>query len=116
MIIQSACNTLSLHGDVEEIAERMSGELIPAASDGLKPAGDGLAIRSGQDSEARRDTIEQDDRRLSELGRRTVEMFVVVHIFTEKLEVGIWGDATHVQLSAWIKPGLAQSACRPLCI
>lgn len=49
---------------------------------------DGLTLRSGQDGDDyRRDSIERDEKRLAELGRRTVEMFVITHIFTEKLEV-----------------------------
>ena len=49
---------------------------------------DGLTLRSGQDGDDyRRDSIERDEKRLAELGRRTVEMYVICHIFTEKLEV-----------------------------
>lgn len=50
---------------------------------------DGLGLRSGCDemSELRRDALERDEKRLAELGRRTVEMFALGHIFTERLEV-----------------------------
>ena len=49
---------------------------------------DGLALRSGQEGdEYRRDSIERDEKRLAELGRKTVEMFVISHIFSEKIEV-----------------------------
>lgn len=48
---------------------------------------DGLALRSGQEDDYRRDTIERDEKRLAELGRKTVEMYVISHIFTERLEV-----------------------------
>jgi hypothetical protein len=50
---------------------------------------EGLSLRSGGDelSELRRDALERDERRLAELGRRTVEMHALAHIFTEQLEV-----------------------------
>jgi hypothetical protein len=50
---------------------------------------DGLGLRSGCDemSELRRDALERDEKRLAELGRRTVEMYALGHIFTERLEV-----------------------------
>lgn len=56
----------------------------------LLPVGaDGLGLRSGCDemSELRRDALERDEKRLAELGRRTVEMYALAHIFTERLEV-----------------------------
>jgi hypothetical protein len=49
---------------------------------------DGLSLRTGQDDDYRRDTIERDEKRLAELGRKTVEMFVISQVFTERLEVG----------------------------
>lgn len=53
------------------------------------PGGDGLLLRSGCDelSELRRDALERDEKRLAELGRRTVEMFALAHIVTDSLEV-----------------------------
>ncbi len=48
---------------------------------------DGLALRSGQEDDYRRDSIERDEKRLAELGRKTVEMFVISHIITEKMEI-----------------------------
>jgi len=54
---------------------------------------DGLGLRSGCDemSELRRDALERDEKRLAELGRRTVEMYALAHIFTERLEVWTHG-------------------------
>ncbi|KAJ0092157.1 hypothetical protein Patl1_25199 [Pistacia atlantica] len=40
---------------------------------------------SGEDFN--KDSIERDERRLTELGRRTVEIFVLAHIFSNKIEV-----------------------------
>lgn len=50
---------------------------------------DGLGLRSGCDelSELRRDALERDEKRLAELGRKTVEMYALAHIFTERVEV-----------------------------
>jgi hypothetical protein len=56
----------------------------------MLPVGaDGLGLRSGCDemSELRRDALERDEKRLAELGRRTVEMYALAHVFTESLEV-----------------------------
>lgn len=50
---------------------------------------DGLSLRTGQDDDYRRDTIERDEKRLAELGRKTVEMFVISQVFTERLEVRV---------------------------
>jgi hypothetical protein len=52
----------------------------------LQPS-DGLALRSGQEDDFRKDSVEQDEKRLAELGRKTVEMLVISHIITEKIEV-----------------------------
>lgn len=51
---------------------------------------EGLSLRSGgcdELSEARRDALQRDEARLAQLGRRSVEMFALAHIFTEQLEV-----------------------------
>ena len=53
-----------------------------------QPPNEGLALRTGQeDGDTRRDTIERDEKRLAELGRKTIEMYVISHIFTDCLEV-----------------------------
>jgi hypothetical protein len=62
---------------------------VRAAIQPLPLGAEGLSLRSGCDelSELRRDALERDERRLAQLGRRTVEMFALAHIFTEQLEV-----------------------------
>lgn len=50
-------------------------------------------MRSGQEDDYRRDSIERDEKRLAELGRKTVEMYVISQIITEKMEVGEARDA-----------------------
>ncbi len=63
------------------------GVLLADGPQAMQP-NDGLTLRSGQDGDDyRRDSIERDEKRLAELGRRTVEMFVISHIFCEKLEI-----------------------------
>jgi len=86
VVIKADRNTLTLHGDIMEIADRATRDFIPAAKDDNKPS-DGLALRSGQEDDYRRDTIERDEKRLAELGRKTVEMYVIAHVFAEKLEI-----------------------------
>ena len=60
---------------------------MPSVPQQVVPPNDGLALRSGQEDDYRRDSIERDEKRLAELGRRTVEMYVISHIITEKMEV-----------------------------
>lgn len=68
--------------------------LVLLPPQGLPLGADGLGLRSGCDelSELRRDVLERDEKRLAELGRRTVEMFALAHIITEQLEVGSCGS------------------------
>ncbi|GFR46380.1 hypothetical protein Agub_g7962 [Astrephomene gubernaculifera] len=91
VLIKAERNTFTLCcGDIMEIVERVQKDYIPAAKDDNKalPPNDGLTLRSGQDGDDyRRDSIERDEKRLAELGRKTIEMFVIAHIFCEKLEV-----------------------------
>lgn len=93
VVIRAERGTISLGVDVLEAAERASKNFIPEYRDekgGLPGGGDGMVVRSGAEGDAdlRRDGVERDERRLGELGRRTVEMFAIANIFSEKLEVG----------------------------
>ncbi|KAI6693418.1 hypothetical protein NL676_021128 [Syzygium grande] len=62
-----------------------------AASDPLPPKdekGPQNRTKDGNSGEDfNKDSIERDERRLTELGRRTVEIFVLAHIFSNKIEV-----------------------------
>lgn len=52
-----------------------------------KPA-DAFTVRHGPETDDyNRDFIERDEKRLADLGRRTVEMYVIAHIIAD-LEVG----------------------------
>ncbi|GLI59106.1 hypothetical protein VaNZ11_000937 [Volvox africanus] len=90
VLIKAERSTFMLCGDLIDIADRVQKDFIPAAKDDSKALqpNDGLTLRSGQDGDDyRRDSIERDEKRLAELGRKTVEMFVISHIFCEKLEI-----------------------------
>ncbi|KAG2452725.1 hypothetical protein HYH02_002956 [Chlamydomonas schloesseri] len=90
VLIKAERNSFTLCGDLMEIADRVQKDYIPAAKDDNKAMqpNDGLTLRSGQDGDDyRRDSIERDEKRLAELGRKTIEMFVISHIFCEKLEI-----------------------------
>eukprot|EP00798_Chlamydomonas_sp_ICE-L_P015975 gene15975-22105_t len=90
VLIKSDKNLFSLHGDLMELADTACKDFIPAAKDDnvMVQSNDGLALRSGQEDDYRRDSIERDEKRLAELGRRTVEMYVLSHVFSERLEIG----------------------------
>lgn len=89
MLIRSDRNTFGLVGDLLDLADRVSKDFIPVVKDDkVAQPNDGLSLRSGQEDDYRRDSIERDEKRLAELGRKTVEMLVISHIITEKMEVG----------------------------
>lgn len=54
----------------------MAGEVLPTYRDD----------RAAED-EFGRDSVERDEQWLAELGRRTVEMFVLSHLFSNRMEV-----------------------------
>ncbi|GFZ08764.1 TRAF-like superfamily protein [Actinidia rufa] len=70
--------------DVLLILERAAVEPLPPKDDKgpqnrMKDGGSG--------EEFNKDSIERDERRLTELGRRTIEIFVLAHIYSSKIEV-----------------------------
>ncbi|GMI69909.1 Tumor necrosis factor Receptor-Associated Factor 1b [Hibiscus trionum] len=70
--------------DVLLLLERAALEPLPP-KDEKGPQNRTKDGNSGQDFN--KDLIERDERRLTELGRRTVEVFVLSHIFSNKIEV-----------------------------
>lgn len=52
----------------------------------LTSGSDGIGLREGEDF--KRDSVEADELRLAELGRKTVEMYAIAHIFNEGIHVG----------------------------
>ncbi|CAN1156897.1 TNF receptor-associated factor homolog 1b [Linum perenne] len=70
--------------DVLLLLERAAMEPLPP-KDEKGPQNRTKEGNSGD--EFNKDSIERDERRLTELGRRTVEIFVLAHIFNHKIEV-----------------------------
>ncbi|GKU85818.1 hypothetical protein SLEP1_g437 [Rubroshorea leprosula] len=70
--------------DVLRLLERAALEPLPPKEE-KGPQNRTKDGNSGEDFN--KDSIERDERRLTELGRRTVEIFVLVHIFSNKIEV-----------------------------
>ncbi|PKA62802.1 MATH domain-containing protein [Apostasia shenzhenica] len=76
-----------LADDVVSLLERVASEPLPATS--LPPKDDKVALnrtKEGNCEEFSKESVEREERRLTELGRRTVEIFVLTHIFS-KIEV-----------------------------
>ncbi|GLT99457.1 hypothetical protein SLE2022_168950 [Rubroshorea leprosula] len=70
--------------DVLVLLERAALEPLPPKEE-KGPQNRTKDGNSGEDFN--KDSIERDERRLTELGRRTVEIFVLAHIFSNKIEV-----------------------------
>ncbi|PNY07372.1 MATH domain-containing protein at5g43560-like protein [Trifolium pratense] len=70
--------------DVLPLLERASIEPLPPKDD-KGPQNRTKDGNSGEDFT--KDSVERDERRLTELGRRTLEIFVLAHIFSNKIEV-----------------------------
>lgn len=70
--------------DVLVLLERAAMEPLPP-KDEKGPQNRTKDGGSGEDFN--KDSIERDERRLTELGRRTVEIFVLAHIFSNRIEV-----------------------------
>lgn len=86
VIINADKNVYGLGQDVLAVLDRACQESIPMLRDD-KPA-DALTVRHGPETDDyNRDFIERDEKRLADLGRRTVEMYVIAHIIAD-LEVG----------------------------
>ncbi|KAL2609820.1 hypothetical protein R1flu_028393 [Riccia fluitans] len=74
-----------LAGDVLILLERAVSESLPPYKDDKGPQNRTKDVGSGDD--LGKDSVERDERRLTELGRRTVEMFVLAHLYTNRVEV-----------------------------
>ena len=85
VVINADKNVYGLGQDVLAVLDRACQESIPMLRDD-KPA-DALTVRHGPETDDyNREFIERDEKRLADLGRRTVEMYVIAHIISE-LEV-----------------------------
>jgi hypothetical protein len=92
ILIRSERNSFSFGADALELANRAAQDFLPAAprdEKALVAISDSTGLRSGGDGDGdfRRDSMERDEKRLAELGRKTVEMYAIVHIFNSCLEV-----------------------------
>mmetsp|Transcript_12537 Transcript_12537/g.35224 ORF Transcript_12537/g.35224 Transcript_12537/m.35224 type:complete len:1065 (+) Transcript_12537:198-3392(+) len=85
VVIDATKGQFSLGDNVLEALERAANETIPPFRDDKSP--DGLGGRNNSDDDYGKDSVDRDERRLAELGRRTVEMYVMSHVYTENLEV-----------------------------
>ena len=93
ILIRGDRNTFNFSADALELATRAAQDFLPAAprdEKALVAVSDSTGLRSGGDGDGdfRRDSMERDEKRLAELGRKTVEMYAIVHIFNSCLEVG----------------------------
>ncbi|GMH19965.1 hypothetical protein Nepgr_021806 [Nepenthes gracilis] len=83
-IVRIEKNMFVLVDDVLLLLERAAMEPLPP-KDEKGPQNRMKDGGAGEDFN--KDSIERDERRLTELGRRTVEIFVLAHIFSNKIEV-----------------------------
>ncbi|VVA16022.1 PREDICTED: MATH [Prunus dulcis] len=83
-IVRVEKDAFVLVDDVLLLLERAAMEPLPP-KDEKGPQNRTKDGNSGEDFN--KDSIERDERRLTELGRRTVEIFVLAHIFSNKIEV-----------------------------
>ncbi|CAL5208066.1 unnamed protein product [Lathyrus oleraceus] len=83
-IVRAEKDMFVLVDDVLLLLERAAIEPLPP-KDEKGPQNRTKDGNSGEDFN--KDSIERDERRLTELGRRTLEIFVLAHIFSNKIEV-----------------------------
>ncbi|KHN00312.1 MATH domain-containing protein [Glycine soja] len=83
-IVRAEKDMFVLVDDVLLLLERAAIEPLPP-KDEKGPQNRTKDGNSGEDFS--KDSIERDERRLTELGRRTLEIFVLAHIFSNKIEV-----------------------------
>ncbi|XP_073222957.1 TNF receptor-associated factor homolog 1b-like [Cicer arietinum] len=83
-IVRAEKDMFVLVDDVLLLLERAAIEPLPP-KDEKGPQNRTKDGNSGEDFN--KDSIERDERRLTELGRRTLEIFVLAHIFSHKIEV-----------------------------
>ncbi|KAL0911494.1 hypothetical protein M5K25_019640 [Dendrobium thyrsiflorum] len=78
-----------LDDDVVLLLDRVASEPLPTTS--LPPKDDKVSLNRAKEGscceEFNKESIERDERRLTELGRKTIEIFVVAHIFSSRIEV-----------------------------
>ena len=86
----SSSNTCSVALSVLQNKAMLTGDFVAA----LERAADGTAFdadeedrKSATDDLSATDAVERDEKRLAELGRRTIEMYVLSHVFVSRVEI-----------------------------
>ncbi|PWA69015.1 TRAF-like superfamily protein [Artemisia annua] len=79
-VVRMETDTFILVDDVLLLLERAALEPLPP-KDEKGPQNQNRTKDGGSGEEFSKDSIERDERRLTELGRRTIEIFVLAHIF-----------------------------------
>ncbi|KAI3804275.1 hypothetical protein L1987_25695 [Smallanthus sonchifolius] len=83
-IVQMESDTFILVDDVLLLLERAAIEPLPPKEE---KGPQNRTKDGGSGDDFSKDSTERDERRLTELGRRTIEIFVLAHIFSSKIEV-----------------------------
>ncbi|DBA98109.1 hypothetical protein WJX77_011749 [Trebouxia sp. C0004] len=82
VVINADKNMYALGQDVLAVLDNACQETVPMLRD--EKASDALTVRHGPETDDyNRDFIERDERRLADLGRKTVEMYVIAHIIAD---------------------------------
>ncbi|CAN6440973.1 unnamed protein product [Victoria cruziana] len=84
-IVRVEMDMFVLTDDVLELLEWAAGETLPPLKDDKGPQNRTKEGNSGENFN--KDSIECDERRLSALGQKTMEIFVVTQIYSNKIEV-----------------------------
>jgi hypothetical protein len=97
LAINAATDRMFFAGDLVAALRRLVSDPVPAFSQDTKPTSDALALRNAQDvDDDSKGSVERDERRLADLGRRTVEMFGAAHIVETQLEAA-WVEAETIK-------------------
>jgi chemotaxis protein histidine kinase CheA len=97
LVINASTDRMFFAGDLIAALRRMVSDSVPTFNPDTKPTSDALALRNAQDvDDQSKGSVERDERRLADLGRRTVEMFGAVHIVEAQLEAA-WVEAETIK-------------------
>ena len=83
--------------DVIDVLDSAAYESVGTCSKDAKET-DAAHVRSQHCEESIKDSILRDEHRLAELGRKTVEIFVVSHIFSEHIEVSTFAAVMEMEM------------------
>ncbi|KAG7672953.1 hypothetical protein Ndes2526B_g08521 [Nannochloris sp. 'desiccata'] len=97
LVINTSTDRMFFAGDLIAALRRMVSDPVPTFNPDTKPTSDALALRNAQDvDDQSKGSVERDERRLADLGRRTVEMFGAAHIVEAQLEAA-WAEAETIK-------------------